>query len=292
MNYVEWYPGDYLRDTMRLSLAEHGAFLKLSLSYYAEERPLPADFDEVCRIAGAVTAEERHAVDRVTSRYFPVTDDGMRHNDRIDAEIAKYRARQDGAPAKRSNAAVRQERARAKRAGLFEACRAAGLSPAYNATTTELQAMLRDNERDSHGDVTGDGAGDATATTRQTPRANQIPSDTSQRLEVSEGQKTIGRVEVQRAAMAMRDAGALRAAPTPILVDALLAGATVEQLVTHVRTALSKPSVRDPFAWACARAVEHLKPEAANGTHGSRESAADRAARVNAEHDRREAGGA
>ncbi|KXB12901.1 DUF1376 domain-containing protein [Xylella fastidiosa] len=65
MNYFELYPGDYLWDTgrpliaYRLSLIEHGAYLKLLLDYYVTVQPLPADWKDLYIIVCAITAAEK-----------------------------------------------------------------------------------------------------------------------------------------------------------------------------------------------------------------------------------------
>lgn len=99
MNYFELYPGDYLRDTTRLSLVDHGAYLRLLMAYYAEEKPLPSDESELFIIVSAVSAADKTAVRKVAERFFPVGDDGLRRNGRADAEIAKARKRIDTARA-------------------------------------------------------------------------------------------------------------------------------------------------------------------------------------------------
>lgn len=93
MNYFEFYPGDYSRDTRHCSLAEHGAFLLLLSSYYATEKPLPADYVALYRICSAMTPEEQAAVRSVADAFFPLADDGLRHNKRADEEIPKALAR-------------------------------------------------------------------------------------------------------------------------------------------------------------------------------------------------------
>jgi uncharacterized protein YdaU (DUF1376 family) len=93
VNYFELYPGDYLRDTTRLSLLEHGAYLRLMLAYYGEEEPLPADHAELYTIVSAVSAADKSAVRKVADRYFPVGEDGVRRNGRADEEIAKAQKR-------------------------------------------------------------------------------------------------------------------------------------------------------------------------------------------------------
>lgn len=93
MNYFEFYPGDYRRDTGRLSLAEHGAYLLLMTDYYGNEEPLPAALELLYRITGAQGATEQKAVRAVAEAFFPVGDDGLRHNARADAEIVKAQKR-------------------------------------------------------------------------------------------------------------------------------------------------------------------------------------------------------
>lgn len=108
MNYFELYPGDYLRDTTRLSLVDHGTYLKLLMAYYGEEQPLPAAYIDLFVMVAAVTAAEKAAVKKIADRYFPVAEDGLRHNSRADVEIAKARkriqaARENGAKNKAKN---------------------------------------------------------------------------------------------------------------------------------------------------------------------------------------------
>lgn len=94
MNYFELYPGDYLRDTSRLTMLEHGAYLRLLMAYYGEEEPLPAAHGELFVIVSAVSAADKAAVIKVADRYFPINDeDGLRHNGRADVEIAKAQKR-------------------------------------------------------------------------------------------------------------------------------------------------------------------------------------------------------
>lgn len=93
MNYYERYPGDYLRDTQHLSLAQHGAYTLLMDTYYATEKPFPAALDAVYRICRAMSKAEQAAVRAVCDEFFPVGDDGLRRNKRIDHEISKAQKR-------------------------------------------------------------------------------------------------------------------------------------------------------------------------------------------------------
>lgn len=99
MNYYERYMGDYQCDTAHLSLAEHGAYTLLLDVYYSTERGLPADEERLFRLCRAMTPEERQAVLSVAEQFFPIGDDGLRHNARADAEIARARPRIEAARA-------------------------------------------------------------------------------------------------------------------------------------------------------------------------------------------------
>lgn len=87
MNYYERYCGDYARDTAKLTLAQHGAYTLMLDTYYATERALPAAYPDLYRICRAMTKAEQEAVRAVADEFFPVSGDGLRHNDRADEVI-------------------------------------------------------------------------------------------------------------------------------------------------------------------------------------------------------------
>jgi uncharacterized protein YdaU (DUF1376 family) len=91
MNYYRRYIGDFVRATTGLSIAEVGALDRLLDTYYAEERPLPADLGMLCRICRATDKAEQLAVKVVAERFFPIGSDGLRHNRRADLELEKAR---------------------------------------------------------------------------------------------------------------------------------------------------------------------------------------------------------
>lgn len=101
MNFYKRFIGDYLRDTLRLSMIQDGAYGRLIDVYYAEEKPLPLKRDELYQMARANSKAEREAVDAVVSRFFRETPEGYRHK-RIDEEIGKAQAK---AEANRTNGA-------------------------------------------------------------------------------------------------------------------------------------------------------------------------------------------
>jgi uncharacterized protein YdaU (DUF1376 family) len=94
LNYYRRYVGDYLRDTSRLSMLEHGAYTLLLDHYYAEELPIPLDMQEVYTMVRAMTPADRKAVDKVLERYFTAQPDGF-HNARADKEISVSKQARD-----------------------------------------------------------------------------------------------------------------------------------------------------------------------------------------------------
>jgi uncharacterized protein YdaU (DUF1376 family) len=88
MNYYRRYIGDYQRDTMHLSLVEHGAYTMLLDSYYAQGGNLPDSRTVLLRLTRAVTDDEKKAVMRVADQFFPVVEGGRRRNPRADRELA------------------------------------------------------------------------------------------------------------------------------------------------------------------------------------------------------------
>jgi uncharacterized protein YdaU (DUF1376 family) len=96
MNYYRRYVGDYLRDTSRLSVLEHGAYTLMLDYYYADESPLPAEKDELYLMVRAMTPADRKAVDKILRLYFTLEPDGY-HQKRADHEIdVSKKARANG----------------------------------------------------------------------------------------------------------------------------------------------------------------------------------------------------
>jgi uncharacterized protein YdaU (DUF1376 family) len=92
VNFYKRYMGDYLRDTLRLSMLEDGAYNRLIDCYYSSEEPLPLDKDELYTMTRATGKKDQEAVDKVISRFFVETLEGYRHK-RIDAEIGKSKTK-------------------------------------------------------------------------------------------------------------------------------------------------------------------------------------------------------
>lgn len=88
MNHYPRHVGDFIKDTVGLSLAERGAYTALLDQYYASEKPI--QHSERYRITGAVSKSDRAAVDYVIARYFTEQPDGW-HQKRANREIEAYR---------------------------------------------------------------------------------------------------------------------------------------------------------------------------------------------------------
>lgn len=84
--WMPMYWGDYRAKTLRLSLAEHGAYLLLIGAYWMEGRPLPDDDRQLMRIIGASPAEWR----KIRPALMPFFDirDGHWYHVRVEEEIA------------------------------------------------------------------------------------------------------------------------------------------------------------------------------------------------------------
>lgn len=85
-----WLPlnvGDYLRDTMHLTCAQHGAYLMLIMHYWMKGQPLPDDD----RILAAVTKNSLQVWRKIspTLRDFFHVENGFWHHKRIDRDMAE-----------------------------------------------------------------------------------------------------------------------------------------------------------------------------------------------------------
>ena len=94
MHYYQKNIGDYRRDTMNLSLLEHGVYMTLIDHYTLNEEPFPLDQLDICWAIGARTDDEKTAVCLILSKFFIETEKGYTHK-RCDEEIAKYHAKSD-----------------------------------------------------------------------------------------------------------------------------------------------------------------------------------------------------
>jgi len=98
MSTKPWYAryvGDWRAKTTRLSLAEKGAYSELIDEYYMMAEALPEALDDLCRICGAVSEEERRAVQKVANQYFTLKNNKLHHK-RIDSELTRMSKIQQG----------------------------------------------------------------------------------------------------------------------------------------------------------------------------------------------------
>ena len=89
MHYFQHNIADYRKDTMHLSLLEHGVYRQLLDQYYLQEGALPLDQDRICRLINAKTLEEKEAVFHVLQDFFIKNDAGYVHK-RCDLVINEY----------------------------------------------------------------------------------------------------------------------------------------------------------------------------------------------------------
>lgn len=86
--YMPLYTGDYQRDTLHLSMLEHGAYLKLLMYCWDQQGPAPHDERKLMGICNARSKEEITAMQCVLAEFFIKMVDGW-HNQRLAQELAK-----------------------------------------------------------------------------------------------------------------------------------------------------------------------------------------------------------
>lgn len=90
MNRYDRYPGDYLRDTLTLTMAQDGAYTRLIDFYYSSELPIPVS--DAMAAARCRNNDDEAVTQWVLARFFTLTALGYRH-ERIENEIQKARPR-------------------------------------------------------------------------------------------------------------------------------------------------------------------------------------------------------
>lgn len=91
--YMPLYVADYLADTAHLTALGNGAYLMLIMNYWQRGKALPGNADQLARIA-RVTRDEWDVIAADLEEFFDVVDGQWVHH-RIEAELAKVRARPD-----------------------------------------------------------------------------------------------------------------------------------------------------------------------------------------------------
>ena len=92
MHYYQHNIADYRKDTIHLTLLEHGCYRQLIDQYYLNEDPLPLDLTKVFRLLNARSDDEQTAIKNVINDFFTETENGFIHT-RCDLEIQYYRDR-------------------------------------------------------------------------------------------------------------------------------------------------------------------------------------------------------
>lgn len=134
--------GDYARDTIGLSLLEHGIYLHLIHWYYLHERPIPLNWEKASDLGALLRAGERVCMKGVLNRYFQESLDGWHHK-RIDTEVNRYQQSAPKRMQRKANESTRQKRYRDWRSQAFEALRQAGCNMTWNASAFDLKDMLQ-----------------------------------------------------------------------------------------------------------------------------------------------------
>lgn len=94
MHYYSHNIADYRKDTLGLTLIEHGAYRQLIDQYYLDEKPLPLDEEILYRLVNARNQDEKYAVRFAIKSFFTKTEDGYVHG-RCDAELQKYKSQSE-----------------------------------------------------------------------------------------------------------------------------------------------------------------------------------------------------
>lgn len=170
MNHYQRHTGDYLKKTIGLTMLQDGAYGRMIDLYYIEERPLPSDRGDLYSALRCGCKADREAVEFVLRKYFQEKNDGF-HNDRCDEELEIFREAQVDSDAKREHEKERQKRARERRRKLFSELRGLGITPPWDSSTGDLEALL---SRSTTGERTQPVTRDESVT-----YGNRTPADTA-----------------------------------------------------------------------------------------------------------------
>jgi len=227
MNFFPFHINDFAQAAGHLSFVEEGAYQRMIRKYYADESPLPGDVKTVQRLVGARSAAERKAVETVLREFFTLRDNFW-HQSRCDEEIERYLGKKVGADQKRENTAERQRRHRDRRRKLFDELREYDIVPAYETSTTELEAIL---SRVTSASLGSPVTRDATAT--HTPVTSNHTKE--------EGGVSLARDLVVQASIELRKRGVRVTPSNPDLIAATSEGVTVTHLCDLAEANPGKP---------------------------------------------------
>jgi uncharacterized protein YdaU (DUF1376 family) len=128
MHYFQHNIADYRKDTMHLTLLEHGCYRQLLDQYYLNEEPLPLDLTRLFRLINARTEDEQIAIKNIIEDFFIETENGFIHT-RCDLEIEFFHARLESAS--KAGKASAEKRAKANE-------RSTSVQPTNNLITNNL----------------------------------------------------------------------------------------------------------------------------------------------------------
>ena len=128
--WMPLYVADYLRDTRKLTAAEHGGYLLLIMEYWTSGE-LPDDDRQLARIASMSPAEWRRARPNVQGFFH----DGWRHK-RLDAELAK-------------SADISSKRAASAKLKHSNSSAIAEQMDTHAGATSQSQSQLQSEQKDS-----------------------------------------------------------------------------------------------------------------------------------------------
>lgn len=245
MNFYDRHIGDYLKNTLSLSMLEDGAYNRLLDYYYSEESALPKNIKEIYKISRAISKKEREAVDVILNKFFTLFDDGY-HQKRCDEVIEKFYENKPKSDEKKANARERQKRARERREALFAELRGFGITAPWNTTTTDLEAALANAKQDSNSKpvtppVTEPVTRDITATNTHSPFPNTHIKTKARGDVVEDTSKNTARTLPGEICKALLDIGITDVNPTyPTLIALCDAGATLEEFKIAGMTAKQK----------------------------------------------------
>ncbi len=274
VNWYEHHLGDWLRDTVGLTILEEGVYRRLVDWYYTQERPLARHEDEAGLVVRARSKAERIAVARVLNKFFELHDDGWHHS-RCDREIAKFLRGRPKSEEARLAQNERQKASREYRRALFTTLREAGCVPSGMSTNEQLVDLLKRAELPVPvtarvtARVTAAVTRDVTANGHDTLFPLPIsqegapvtdPSDQSQREPIVTAFGSVTSARAQQACKAMQRVGFddVRAAD-PRLLTLLDQGATDDELATVASEAAAR---KLSWSWLLAVVVGRRKDAA------------------------------
>ena len=94
--WIKFYPGDYLRATMDLSIEEHGAYLLLIFYAHTHDGKIPASADRLARILRVKRSQCVRIMERIGD-FFEEKSDGFLYNERVNSELAIAKERSEKA---------------------------------------------------------------------------------------------------------------------------------------------------------------------------------------------------